>query len=166
MEKRVSKRFSPLVRGILVLGVVLVAAGAISPSFAAKAVTKSKAKSIAVKQIDKAEPTLNVATAKTAGSADNVMAATVPVGDSCVITAQTGGITGADSGTSCDVTFPRVVDTCVVGATPIHPLSDPAGQANVRKLGGAVVKVSRFDGTGGTPTRGLFSLFAVCPAAP
>jgi hypothetical protein len=161
MKKRVSARVSPLVRGILVLGAVLIAAGAISPSFAAKAVTKAKVKSILAKQ----EPTLDVATAKTAGSADNVMAATVPVGDSCVITAQTGGITGADAPPFCNVTFPKSVDACVVGATPIHPSADPAGQANVRKLGGAVVRVSRFDGAGGTPTRGLFSLYAVCPPA-
>ncbi|MGH2555093.1 MAG: hypothetical protein ACRDHO_05195 [Actinomycetota bacterium] len=165
MEKRVSARVSPLMRGILVLAVVLVAAGAISPAFGAKALTKAKVKRIAVKQINKAAPTLSVLSATTAGSADNVMAATVPVGNSCVITGQTGGITAADSGNFCDVTFPKSVDTCVVGATPIHPNDDPAGQANVRKLGGAVVKVSRFDGTGGTPTRGLFSLYAVCPPA-
>ncbi|MGH2662501.1 MAG: hypothetical protein ACRDH8_06770 [Actinomycetota bacterium] len=147
------------------LGAVLIAAGAISPSFAAKAVTKSKAKKIAVKQINKAEPTLEVLSAKTAGSADNVMAATVPVGNSCVITGQTGGITAADAAPFCNVTFPVSVDNCVVGATPIHPGDDVTGFANAHKLGGAVVRVGRWDGTGGTPTRGLFSLYAVCPPA-
>lgn len=165
MEKRVSARISPLVRGILVLGTVLIAAGAISPSFAAKAITRAKAKTIAQKQVNNLAPTLSVLSAKTAGSADNLMAATVPVGNSCAITAQTGGITAADAAPFCNVTFPKSVDLCVVGATPIHPSDDVTGFANARKLGGAVVRVSRFDGAGGTPTRGLFSVFAVCPPA-
>ncbi len=140
---------SPLVRGLMVLVVVILAVGTIAPAFSAGNVTKAKVKRIAAKeaakQVDKA-----------------LMAATVPVGDSCAITAQTGGITAADSGNQCDVTFPQTVENCVVGATPLHPSGDFGGEATIRKLSGANVKVGRYDSAGGTPTRGLFSIYAVC----
>ena len=136
---------SPLVRGLMVLVVVILAVGTIAPAFSAGNLTKAKVKSIAGKQIDKV-----------------LMAATVPVGDSCGITAQTGGITAADSGRQCDVTFPQTVENCVVGATPLHPTGDFGGEATIRKLGGATVKVGRYDSAGSTPTRGLFSVHAIC----
>ncbi len=142
-----------LFRGLLVLGVVILALGMITPAFsgsAQKGVTKAKVKKIATK-ITNVE------------FDQRLMAATVPVGDSCSITAQTGGVTAATSGTTCDVTFPSSVDNCVVGATPLHPSGDFGGEATIRKLGGAVVKVGRYDSAGGTPTAGLFSVHAICP---
>ncbi len=49
------------------------------------------------------------------------------------ITNQTGGITATWVGSGqtgvCDVTFPKSVADCSVGATPMHPLQDIAGQA-------------------------------------
>lgn len=96
---------------------------------------------------------------------DTIMAATVPVGNNCSFTAKTAGMTAdfAPGNQACDVSFPRSVDNCIVGATPLHPSSDVAGQATIRKLGGAEVRVSRFDGVGGTPTAGLFAITAICP---
>ena len=100
--------------------------------------------------------------------ASRVMAATVPNGDSCAITNQTGGITATLVGSGqtgvCDVTFPKSVANCSVGATPTHPLQDIAGQASTRPLGGAVVRVTRRNGLDNFQAAGLFNIFAVCPA--
>lgn len=97
-----------------------------------------------------------------------VMAATVPQGDSCAIGMQTGGITttlvGSGQTGVCDVTFPKSVDKCSVGATPLHPLQDIGGQASVRYLGGPKVRVIRRNGSDNFQAAGLFSIFAVCPA--
>ncbi len=153
---------------VLIVAILALVAGvtgaAVASPVANKAVTKKKVKKIADKEIKKKAPGLSVASADVA---QNVLAATVPVGNSCDITKQTGGISATKAGdpanTKCDVTFPRSVEDCSVGATPLHPTGDLAGQASIRYLGGAKVKVSRFDGAGGTPTAGLFSIFAVCP---
>jgi len=99
-----------------------------------------------------------------------VMAATVNAGDTCNISKQTGGITAAQVGTSpgpgafCDVTFPKSVDNCSVGATPLHPLQDISGMASIRYLGGKTVRVTRVNGANNFQAAGLFSIFAVCPA--
>jgi hypothetical protein len=123
-------------------------------------------KKIANKQIKKKVPNI------TAAAANNVLAATVNAGDTCNIDKQTGGITGALVGTTpgptshCDVTFPRSVANCTVGATSIHPLDDAAsaGFAGVRYLSGATVRVTRINKENNFQAAGLFSIFAVCPA--
>ncbi len=97
-----------------------------------------------------------------AARAANVMAASVAAANSCTLDSNTGGITTAQAGNACDVTFPRSVASCAVGATPLHPTQDVGGEATIRKLGGAVVRVGRYDSAGGTPTAGQFSIFAVC----
>jgi len=157
-------RPSPAILVAVVALVAALAGTAVAGSDVQSAVSKSQTKKIAKKQVNKLAPGLSVASA---GVAENVLAATVPVGASCDITAQTGGITAVKAGdpadTKCDVTFPRSVADCSVGATPLHPTADVAGQATIRYLGGAVVKVGRYDAVGGTPTAGLFSIMAVCP---
>ncbi len=154
---------------MLVAIVALVAAAtgtavASNPGATTSALNKKKVKKIAAKQVKKLAPGLSVASA---GVAENVLAATVPVGDSCEITKQTGGITATKTGnpanTKCDVTFPQSVADCSVGATPLHPTADVGGEATIRYLSGATVKVGRYDSAGGTPTAGLFSIIAVCP---
>jgi hypothetical protein len=105
----------------------------------------------------------SLAQVPSAAKAGNVMAASAPTTGSCTLDSNTGGITATQSGNTCDVTFPRSVANCAVGATPLHPTSDVGGEATIRKLGGAVVRVGRYDSAGGTPTAGLFSVFAVCP---
>jgi hypothetical protein len=98
-----------------------------------------------------------------------VMAATVNAGDTCTVSKQTGGISAALVGTSpgptafCDVTFPRTVDNCSVGATPLHPLQDISGMASIRYLGGATVRVTRVNGANNFQAAGLFTIIAVCP---
>lgn len=94
-----------------------------------------------------------------------VMAASVPdYTPACGIRGQTGGIRAVQAGNHCDVTFPRSVDNCAVGATPVIPGQDVGGEADVRYLGGPNVRVIRTDSGGGTPTPAIFSIFAVCPA--
>ena len=152
----------------IVIAILALVAGvtgvAVAQPAAKKPVTKKSVKKIAKKQINKLAPGLNVGSADVA---NNVMAATVPVGNSCDITKQTGGITatkaGAPADTKCDVTFPSRVEDCSVGAAPLHPTADVGGEATVRYLAGAKVKVGRYDSAGGTPTAGLFTVTAVCP---
>jgi hypothetical protein len=108
----------------------------------------------------------NIANAQISG---RVMAATIPQGDSCAIGPQTGGISAVRVGTdgvteACDVTFPKNVANCSVGATPMHPLQDIGGQASIRYLGGATVRVTRINETNTFRDAGLVSVFAVCPA--
>jgi len=100
-----------------------------------------------------------------------VLAATVNAGNTCHITRGTGGgnITavkgGPEGGDYCDVTFPRSVENCSVGATPLHPLDDNAavGFAGIRYLGGATVRVTRRNPENNFQDSGLFSILAVCP---
>lgn len=98
-----------------------------------------------------------------------VMGATVNAGDTCAVSKQTGNISAALVGTTpgptafCDVTFPRAVDNCVVGATPLHPLQDISGMASIRYLGGPTVRVTRVNGANNFQAAGLFSILAVCP---
>jgi hypothetical protein len=128
---------------------------------------KKGIKKIANKQITKKAGNLHVASADVAG---NVLAATVNAGDTCAISKQTGNITAALVGTSpgptafCDVTFPRSVENCSVGATPLHPLQDISGMASTRYLGGAKVRVTRVNGANNFQAAGLFTIFAICPA--
>jgi len=97
--------------------------------------------------------------------ASNVMAATVSdwsVATDCAVDSNTEGITGAVVGTNCEITFPKSVQNCTVGATPVHPTDDVSAQTSVRKISGAVVRVTRIDELG-EPRPGLFSIIAVCP---
>ena len=124
---------------------------------------KKAIKKIAKKQIKKQAPNI------TAAAAENVFAATVNAGDTCSVTKGTGGITaakgGPDGGDFCDVTFPKSVENCSVGATPLHPLDDNAavGFAGIRYLTGATVRVTRRNPPNNFQDAGLFSIFAVCP---
>ena len=128
---------------------------------------KKGIKKIANKQINKKAGGLTVGSANVA---KNVMAATVNAGDTCNIDKQTGGISAALVGTSpgptafCDVTFPRSVESCSVGATPLHPLQDISGMASTRYLGGAKVRVTRVNGANNFQAAGLFTIFAICPS--
>lgn len=125
---------------------------------------KRAVKKIANKQIRKKVPKI------TAAAANNVLAATVNAGDTCDISKQTGGISATLAGTSpgptafCDVKFPRSVENCSVGASPLHPLQDISGMASIRYLGGPNVRVTRVNGDNNFQAAGLFSIFAVCPA--
>jgi hypothetical protein len=152
---------------------MIVAVLALSVSVAGTAVAagvfskqeKKVIKKLANKKITKRAGGLNVASAD---FANNVLAATVNAGNTCDITKQTGGITaafvGPDGADTCDVTFPRSVENCSVGATPLHPFQDISGMASIRYLGGAKVKVTRVNGANNFQDAGLFSIFAVCPA--
>lgn len=153
-----------LVIAMIALFAALVGSGYAASKFSGKrikahSIAGSKLKNDTLTGDQIKESTLKGLTAK----AGNVLAATVPVGDSCTVTANTGGISAADAaGTTCDVTFPRSVDNCVVAASPIHPSGDLGGEANARKLGGAKVRVIRLGSGGANPVRGLFSIIAVC----
>jgi hypothetical protein len=135
----------------------------VGTGLAASALTGAQKKQVR-KIINKKSGKLHVA------SANNVLAATVNAGDTCAISKQTGGISAALVGTTpgptafCDVTFPRSVDNCSVGATPLHPLQDISGMASTRYLGGAVVRVTRVNGANNFQAAGLFTIFAICPA--
>jgi len=164
MKKLWGRRPSPaMIVAILALSVSVagtaVAAGVFNKQ------EKKVIKKLANKKITKRAGNLNVASAD---FANNVLAATVPAGDSCTITNQTGGITAAIVGALpnqfCDVTFPRSVANCSVGATPLHPQQDIGGQASIRYLSGATVRVTRRNGLDNFQAAGLFSIFAVCPA--
>jgi hypothetical protein len=166
MKKLWSRRPSPaMIVAILALSVSVagtaVAAGVFSKQ------EKKVIKKLANKKITKRAGGLSVARAD---FAENVLAATVNAGDTCNISNQTGGISAALVGTSpgptafCDVTFPRSVENCSVGATPLHPLQDISGMASTRYLGGAKVRVTRVNGANNFQAAGLFSIFAVCPA--
>src|SRR5882724_726333 len=148
----------------MIVAVVALCFALVGTGLAASSLTGHEKKQVR-KIINKKAGKLHVATA---GTADNVLAALVPNGDSCAITSQTGGITATLVGSGqtgvCDVTFPRSVDNCVVGATAEHPLQDISGQALVRYLGGAKVRVTRRNGNDTFQAAGLFSIFAVCPA--
>jgi hypothetical protein len=155
-------------------GAMIVALIALSMSVAGTAVAagvfskqeKKTIKKLANKKITKRAGGLTVAKADVA---KNVLGATVNAGDTCDISKQTGGVTAALVGTSpgatafCDVTFPRSVENCVVGATPLHPQQDISGMASIRYLGGAKIRVTRVNGANNFQAAGLFSILAVCP---
>jgi hypothetical protein len=134
---------------------------------------KKGIKKIANKQINKRATGLTVGNAN---FAKNVMAVEIPQGtisgqtNTCAIGSQTGGITTALAGAGpgvngfCDITFPRSVEKCVVGASPMHPLSDIGGEASVRPLGGAKVRVTRSNSVDNFRDAGLVSVYAICPA--
>jgi hypothetical protein len=160
-KRRFAQELALLLVGMLMGSVMLTPVGAHITSFNHLKTKHFYTKKAAdARFIDAGEKAASAGKADVAG---NVMAATVPVGDSCAITASTGGVSATRTGNTCDVTFPRSVDACMVGATPLHPQGAIGGEAAIQKLGGATVKVGRFDSVGGTPTAGLFSIFAVCP---
>src|SRR5919106_806217 len=110
MRKAFARRPSAaMVVAVLALVMAMVGTGIAGGVFTKK--EKKKVRKIATKTFD-----------------TRVMAATVPNGDSCAITNQTGGITAVLVGSGqtgvCDVTFPKNVDNCSVGATVTHPLQD------------------------------------------
>jgi len=147
----------------MIVAVVALCFALVGTGLAASSLTGHEKKQVR-KIINKKAGKLHVA------AANNVLAATVNAGDSCTISKQTGGISATLVGTApgptafCDVTFPRAVDTCSVGATPLHPLQDISGMASTRYLGGAVVRVTRVNGANNFQTAGLFTIFAICPA--
>lgn len=84
---------------------------------------KKQIKKIANKRITARAGKLHVA------AASNVLAATVPVGDSGTITSQTGGISAVDAGTTkCDVTSRAALLT----AQSARRRSIPQGTLQVR----------------------------------
>jgi hypothetical protein len=96
-------------------------------------------------------------------TAGNVMAAEVANG--CAqVTGGTGGITVSASGSECNVTFPRSINSCaiVLGTVLAFP---GGGETTYRKSSASVVQVSRRDSGGGTPTAGAFSIAAICPSS-
>ena len=124
-----------------------------------------------VKSADTARQAQRAEVAETAKLADvanlakrtsNVMAATVPIAPSCAFDANTGGITAVQVGNACDVTFPRSIEDCAVGATPHHPMEDVGGEATIRRLNATSVKVTRNDPLGNGPVPGLFAIYAIC----
>jgi hypothetical protein len=170
MKKRRLRRPSPaMIVAVVALSVSLAGTGVAATVSVLNAGEKKQVKKIsrkiANKRITKRSGKLNVASAN---KANNVYAATVNAGDTCAISKQTGGIAalkgGPDGADYCDVTFPRSVDNCSVGATPLHPFQDISGMASIRYLGGAVVRVTRVNGDNNFQDAGLFSIFAVCPA--
>jgi hypothetical protein len=165
MKKLKGRRPSPaMIVAVVALSLSLVGTGVAASISVLSGQEKKVVKRIINKKITKRAGKLNVATAD---KADNVLAATVNAGDTCAISRQTGGITavkgGPDGADYCDVTFPRSVDTCSVGATPLHPQQDIGGEASIRYLGGAVVRVTRVNSVANFQDAGLFSIFAVCP---
>jgi hypothetical protein len=164
MKKLRSRRPSPaMIVAILALSMSLVGTAVAAGVFSKQ--EKKVIKKLANKKITKRAGNLSVARAD---FAENVLAATVNAGDTCAISKQTGGISavkgGPDGADYCDVTFPRSVELCSVGATPLHPLQDIGGEASIRYLGGANVRVTRVNSNATFQDSGLFSIFAVCPA--
>ena len=149
----------------MVVAVIALSVALVGTGIAASSLTSHEKKQVR-KIINSRAGKLNVASANVA---KNVLAATVNAGDTCEVSKQTGGISAALVGPSpgatafCDVTFPRSVDQCSVGATPLHPLQDISGMASIRYLGGAKVRVTRVNGANNFQASGLFSIFAVCP---
>lgn len=173
---------------LILAGIALIVAmtGPATAGSGKKQVTRASVKSIATKQVKRLAPGLSVKkalsadqakTAKRADLADtarradiadladrssNVMAASVPIAPSCSFDSNTGGITAERVGNACDVTFPRSVEECAVGANPLHPMEDVGGEATIRKLGGPSVRVTRNDPLGNGPVSGLFAIYAIC----
>ena len=141
--------------GAMLVAIAALVFAMVGTGIAAQALTKAQKKQ--VKKISKNQFGVQF------GS--RVMAASVPnYTPSCGIRGQTGGISAVQAGNFCNITFPRSVDNCAVGATPVIPDQDVGGEADLRYLGGATVRVIRTDSAGGTPTPAIFSVFAVCPA--
>jgi hypothetical protein len=163
MRKQLKRRPSPaMIVAIVALSLSLVGTGVAATISSLSSSEKRVVKRIVNKKITKRAGGLTVA------KANNVLAATVNAGDTCAISKQTGGITATKTGPAgadfCDVTFPRSVENCSVGATPLHPLQDISGMASIRYLGGAVIRVTRVNGANNFQDSGLFSIFAVCPS--
>jgi hypothetical protein len=171
MNKLRGRRPSPaMVVAVIALSMSLVGTGVAATISVLNKNEKQQVRKIsskvANKRITARAGNLNVATAD---KAQNVYAATVNAGDTCSITKGTGGITaakgGPDGGDYCDVTFPRSIENCSVGATPLHPFDDNAavGFAGIRYLTGTTVRVTRRNPPNNFQDAGLFSIFAVCP---
>lgn len=151
LSKFMRKVFARRPSGAMMVAVLALVMAMVGTGVAATALTKKEKKQVR-----------NIFNTQFGG---RVMAATVPdYTPSCGIRGQTGGIRATQAGNHCDITFPRSVDNCAVGATPVIPGQDVGGEADVRYLGGPSVRVIRTDSGGGTPTPAIFSVFAVCPA--
>jgi hypothetical protein len=145
------KLFARRPSGAMLVAIAALVFAMVGTGIAASALTKQEKKQ--VKKVVKNQ------------FSSRLMAASVPdYTPACTIGRQTGGIRAVQVGNHCDITFPRSVDKCSVGATPVIPGQDVGGEADVRYLGGASVRVIRTDSGGGTPTPAIFSVFAVCPA--
>ncbi len=118
-------RPSPALIVAMIALVAALAGTAVAAEPPTRAITKNKAKKIAVKQINKLAPGLSVAnatTADTAGKADNVLWAVVDNGagaaDAAVARAGQPGTTVAEVGVAAvNVDFGRVVTECAWIAT-------------------------------------------------
>jgi hypothetical protein len=118
---------------VAVIALVAALAGtAVAADPSTRKITKSKVKTIAVKQINKAAPDLAVASADTAGSADNVLWAVVANGaganDAALARAGQDGTTVSEPASpAVNVDFGRAVTECawiatkgaVANATPL-----------------------------------------------
>jgi hypothetical protein len=143
----------------MIVAVLALVMAMVGTGFAAGVFTKAEKKKIRGIATNVATSTFN------SQFGGRVMAATVPdYTPACTIRGQTGGITATQSGNFCDITFPKSVANCAVGATPVIPNQDVGGEADLRYLGGATVRVIRTDSAGGTPTPAIFTVFAVCAA--
>ena len=167
MSKLGGKRPSaPLV--LSVVAVVLALAGTSIALPGTNTVDSGDIKKETIKGKDVKDETITGAQVKEAtlkgvrAKASNVMAATVSGATDCAVDSNTEGVTGTLAGTNCDITFPKSVQNCTVGATPLYPTDNQSAQASIRKVSGAVVRVTRIDELG-EPRPGFFSIIAVCP---
>lgn len=160
MKKLRGRRPSPaMVVAVIALSLSLVGTGTAATISALTSGEKTTVRKIVNKRITKRAGTLTVATA---GSAQNVLAASVPNGCTTV-NGGTFGITANAAGTECNVTFPRSIQSCAILLGTL--LDFPGGgETTYRKSSATVVQVSRRDSAGGSNTAGAFSIAAICPA--
>ena len=122
--RRKGARPSPAMIVAMIALVAALAGTAVAAEPPTRAISKSKVKKIAVKQINKLAPGLSVAnatTADTAGRADNVLWAVVDnddgAGNAAVARAGQTGTTVTEVGAAVNVDFGRVVTECAWIAT-------------------------------------------------
>jgi hypothetical protein len=163
MQKLRGKRPSPaMIVAVVALSLSLAGTGMAATISVLSSSDKKQVKKIARKQANKriTKRAANLAVAS-AGSADNVLAAEVPVGCTTV-RGSTGGITVAKTvGGECNVTFPRSITDCAILLGTLFDFPG-GGETTYRKSSSTVVQVSRRDSAGGTPTAGAFSIAAIC----
>lgn len=164
MKKLRGRRPSPaMVVAVIALSMSLVGTGVAATISVLNKQEKQQVRKIsgkvANKRITARAGNLTVASA---GSAGNVLAASVPNGCNTV-NGGTFGITANAAGTECNVTFPRSIQSCAILLGTL--LDFPGGgETTYRKSSATVVQVSRRDSAGGSNTAGAFSIAAICPA--
>ena len=143
---------------LIVAGIALIVAmaGSAIAGSGSKSVSRSAAKSIAVKQIKRMAPQLSVKSADTARQAQRAeVAETAKLADVANLAKRTSNVMAA--------TVPIAPsEDCAVGATPHHPMEDVGGEATIRRLNATSVKVTRNDPLGNGPVPGLFAIYAIC----